>query len=119
VLIIGSGSSYHNLRRWDGNAAVPSRQFDNWLQATLVQSAPAERLQRLIEWTSAPAARATHPREEHLLPLMVTVGAAENEAGACIYHEDDFMGSISLSSFRFGDSLLRRGNTSRLDRTIR
>ena len=102
VLIIGSGSSYHNLRQWDAGAALPSRQFDAWLQETLVESAPAERRARLAAWRNAPSARAAHPREEHLLPLMVAVGAAEDDPGARIYHQDDFMGPISLSSFRFG-----------------
>jgi aromatic ring-opening dioxygenase catalytic subunit (LigB family) len=48
------------------------------------------------------AARAAHPREDHLIPLMVAVGAAGNEAGARIYHESDFMGAITVSSYRFG-----------------
>lgn len=104
VLIIGSGSSYHNLRRWRADAAVPARQFDEWLQETLTHAAPDERVKQLTAWTAAPAARIAHPQEDHLLPLMVAVGAAENEAGSCIYHEDDFMGSVTLSSFRFGDS---------------
>ncbi len=43
-----------------------------------------------------------HPREEHLIPLMVAVGAAEAEAGERIYHEDAFMGGLVVSSFRFG-----------------
>ena len=30
------------------------------------------------------------------------VGAAENEAAACIYHEEDFFGGVTASSFRFG-----------------
>jgi aromatic ring-opening dioxygenase catalytic subunit (LigB family) len=102
VLIIGSGSSYHNLRRWDASAAAPSRQFDAWLQETLAGVAASERLQRLAQWSRAPAAEIAHPREEHLLPLMAVVGAAENEPGACIYHEDAFRGTIALSSFRFG-----------------
>ena len=38
----------------------------------------------------------------YLIPLMVAVGAAEGEAGERIYHEDAFMGGISVSSFRFG-----------------
>lgn len=38
VLIVGSGLSYHNLRRMGPPAAVPSRQFDDWLQQTLVTS---------------------------------------------------------------------------------
>ena len=103
VLIIGSGSSYHNLREWRGAAgAEPSRVFDAWLQETLVEAAPAQRRARLIDWQHAPAARIAHPREEHLLPLMVTVGAAEAETGSCVYHEAAFMGAVTLSSFRFG-----------------
>lgn len=47
----------------------------------------------------APAAL---PRKNHLLPLMVTVGAAYDEAGVCVYHEDGFFGGITVSSFRFG-----------------
>ena len=101
VLIIGSGLSYHNLRHWNQSAAEPSRQFDAWLQQTLVRSTGAERLERLADWSRAPSARAAHPREDHLLPLMVAVGAAEHDAGVCVYHEDDFMGAISVSSFRF------------------
>ena len=57
----------------------------------------------LRNWTQAPAARVAHPREDHLLPLMVAVGAAGEEAGTCVYHQDDFMGSITASSFRFGE----------------
>ena len=105
VLIIGSGLSYHNLRRMDSSAVVPSRQFDDWLQETLVTSAPEERRDRLAAWSAAPAARLAHPREDHLLPLMVAVGAAEDDAGVCFYHEDGFMGGMSVSSFRFGECL--------------
>ena len=104
VLIIGSGSSYHNLRRFFG-PCVPredSVQFDGWLRETLVDSAPARRSQRLLEWERAPAAREAHPQEDHLMPLHVAVGAAEAEAGLIVHSEKDFRGSISLSSYRFG-----------------
>ncbi|MEZ5139711.1 MAG: hypothetical protein R2711_13375 [Acidimicrobiales bacterium] len=36
------------------------------------------------------------------MPLFVAVGAAEDEAGVRIYHEDRFMGSITSASYRFG-----------------
>jgi aromatic ring-opening dioxygenase catalytic subunit (LigB family) len=101
VLILGSGSSYHNLRQWNASAALPSRQFDAWLQQTM-QAAPDARTARLTQWESAPAARIAHPREEHLLPLMVALGAAEKEPATLTYHQDDFMGAIAMSSFRFG-----------------
>lgn len=102
VLIVGSGLSYHNLRRMGPPAAVPSRQFDDWLQQTLVTSDAPQRVQRLIAWQDAPSARIAHPQEDHLLPLMVAVGAAEHEPAACVYHENGFFGGVTVSSFRFG-----------------
>ncbi|MDE2356143.1 MAG: dioxygenase [Alphaproteobacteria bacterium] len=101
VLIIGSGSSYHNLRAWSPAGAQVSRRFDAWLDETL-QASPADRTRRLLTWEQAPAARLAHPREEHLLPLMAALGAAEDEAATRVYHEDAFAGAIALSSYRFG-----------------
>ena len=104
VLIIGSGSSYHNLRRFFGPPAPreDAAQFDAWLRETLVESAPDIRTGRLLEWERAPAARQAHPREEHLMPLHVVVGAAEREPGGIVYAQADFLGGIALSSYRFG-----------------
>lgn len=103
IAIIGSGLSYHNLRALRSPAgAAPSREFDSWLQDTLLRVNPTERVGRLEAWTKAPSARAVHPHEDHLLPLMVAVGAAEQEPGSCVYHEDAFMGVVAVSSFRFG-----------------
>ena len=101
VLIIGSGLSYHNLRAMGAAGREPSRQFDDWLGAAL-NADPQARAKHLLRWEAAPAARFAHPREEHLLPLMVAVGAAFDEPCERVYHEDDFMGAISVSSFRFG-----------------
>lgn len=103
VLIIGSGLSFHNLRAMGGTAGfAPSRQFDDWLQGTLVHASSDDRACRLVEWEKAPAARAAHPREDHLLPLMTVVGAAWDEPGQLTYHQNDFFGGITASSFRFG-----------------
>lgn len=103
VLIIGSGLSYHNLTEIRGTSGhEPSRRFDAWLQEVLVRGPIEVRSARLIDWETAPAARAAHPREDHLIPLMAVVGAAEDEAGATVYHQNDFMGGITASSFRFG-----------------
>ena len=104
VLIVGSGLSYHNLRAFGPQAAAPSKAFDDWLQRTVVESAPAARTQGLLDWAGAPAARLAHPREEHLIPLMVAVGAAEQDAAVRIYHEQGFMGGLSVSSYRLGDA---------------
>ncbi|MDE2112448.1 MAG: dioxygenase [Alphaproteobacteria bacterium] len=103
VVIIGSGLSFHNLRIMRGTSGYePSRLFDAWLQRTLVEASADERAQQLVAWERAPAARIAHPREDHLLPLMVAVGAAWDEPGATTYHQTDFFGGLTASSFRFG-----------------
>ena len=102
VLIVASGLSYHNLRLMGGAGAAPSAAFDAWLSDAMVHADPATRTERLLRWDQAPSARTCHPAEDHLIPLMVAVGAAEGEAGARVYHQDDFFGSITASSFRFG-----------------
>ncbi|HEY0064928.1 MAG TPA: dioxygenase, partial [Telluria sp.] len=76
--------------------------FDAWLQFALLALTTAERSAALLHWDGAPHARMAHPREEHLLPLMVAFGAAEQEQAACVYHENLFFGSLAVSSFRFG-----------------
>ncbi|MEP7303735.1 MAG: class III extradiol ring-cleavage dioxygenase [Caldimonas sp.] len=102
VLVIGSGSSYHNLRAMGPEGRVPSATFDAWLGRTLLDDPPAQRAAALAAWSAAPAARESHPREEHLLPLMVAVGAAENEPATRFHHQDDFFGSGTVSSFMLG-----------------
>lgn len=103
VLIIGSGLSYHNLREMRGTSGYePSRRFDDWLQQTLVHASPDARAGQLLAWEQAPFARAAHPREDHLIPLMVAVGAAEDEPGAVTHHQTDFAGGLTASCFRFG-----------------
>ncbi len=102
MLILGSGLSYHNLREFRTASGPPSHRFDAWLQETLLQTAPEERTRRLADWTTAPSARAAHPREEHLIPLMMAVGAAERDTAECVYHADDFQGKVAVSNFRFG-----------------
>ena len=105
VLIIGSGLTYHNMQDMRGTQGFePSRVFDAWLQETLVASAPEQRTPRLVQWEKAPQARGAHPREDHLIPLMVAVGAAEQDPGAVVYHQKDFFGGITASSFRFGEA---------------
>ena len=102
ILIIGSGLSYHNLRQFGAAGADASHQFDAWLRDAMALPPGPQRTGRLLAWEQAPSARAAHPREEHLLPLMVALGAAESDAAANVYHEDAFMGALAVSSFRFG-----------------
>jgi len=99
VFIIGSGLSYHNLRALSREARPASVAFDTWLRET-TQQPQAERDRALIEWTRAPAARLAHPREEHLLPLMVCAGAAGNDAGTIAY--SGTLSELQISAHQFG-----------------
>lgn len=103
ILVVGSGLSYHNLSTFGAQAKNPSAAFDDWLQQALVGKNFAQRASALTAWQAAPSARQAHPREEHLLPLMVAVGAAGGDAATRCYHEADFFGGISVSGYRFGN----------------
>lgn len=102
VLIIGSGSSYHNLRGfYEPDEA--SGVFDAWLHETVSHPDPAVRHDRLMHWKAAPHARACHPREEHLIPLMVAAGAAGSDRGRTVFR-DAIAGKV-VSCFGFGDGV--------------
>ncbi len=109
VVIMGSGLSYHNLRVFDARAAEPSSRFDAWLRHTLLDLPPAERAAELLRWDAAPAARQAHPREDHLIPLMVALGAAGADPATCIYSQADLFGGITVSSWRFGADVTPTG----------
>ncbi len=101
VLILGSGMSYHNMRgffRGGSDAAAHSRTFDAWLAETATAEA-AERDARLTRWASAPSARQSHPREEHLLPLMVIAGAAGADRGRVAFRGSVMSAAISAHHF--------------------
>ena len=102
VLIVGSGLSYHNLRRFGPPGREPSAQFDAWLQHALIGHTAAERLSALRDWAQAPSARLAHPMEDHLVPLFVASGAAGDDLPTCFHHETDAFGDLTVSSFRFG-----------------
>jgi len=110
VLIVGSGLSFHNLRQFGPGGALASHAFDTWLQHVLLEETPATREQMLLAWDTAPYARLAHPREDHLVPLWVALGAAEHEPAACVYHEENFFGSLTVSSFRFGAPQREQGD---------
>lgn len=104
TLIVGSGMSYHNMQTLmrPGENKLDAEQFDRWLQDTCATQGQA-REDLLCHWQKAPAAREAHPREEHLLPLMLVAGAAADDPGRAIY-EDHVLGA-KVSALQFGQSL--------------
>ena len=95
VLIVGSGSSFHNFATFGSPRAA---EFDEWLNH-VVALPDDERRAALTDWTEAPAARVAHAREEHLVPLMVAAGAADDVPGTAFFRGE--LLSTAMSCFRF------------------
>lgn len=60
---------------------VVLQDFHSWLLKACTAD-PGQRRQLLGQWAEAPGAKNAHPREEHLLPLMVIAGAAHGAEAA-------------------------------------
>ena len=99
VVIIGSGASTHNLRAL-GRPDPRFVEWDQWLNDALAGTA-TERTDLLANWAGAPGGRLAHPREEHLLPLMVVAGAAGDDAVHTLFR-DQILGH-PFTNFTFGD----------------
>ncbi|MEI9927341.1 MAG: class III extradiol ring-cleavage dioxygenase [Sphingomonas sp.] len=100
VLIVGSGMSFHNLRERGPHATARADEWDAALTAAVIDPDPERRAARAIDWETLPQARYAHPREEHLLPLMVVLGAGGEGPAA-----RDFAGHVlgwAVSGYRFG-----------------
>ncbi len=99
VLIVGSGMSYHNLAAmFSGRGGEAATAFDAWLGEAVTD--PATREQKLQGWREAPGGRESHPREEHLIPLMVAAGAAGADRGVRTFSES--IDGKMISGFQFG-----------------
>lgn len=57
-----------------------SEPFHAYLNQALLRDGPETKVQKMLNWSQAPHARNCHPREEHLIPLMVVLGAAGPDA---------------------------------------
>lgn len=101
IMIIGSGLSFHNLRLARGEGRTPSAMFDHWLYKTMM-SEPDKRREAMLNWEKAPAARICHEYEDHLVPIFVALGAAENEKAKRIYNHTSEMTGITVSNYKFG-----------------
>ncbi|MDT8758113.1 dioxygenase [Sphingomonas psychrotolerans] len=100
VLIVGSGMSFHNLRARGSQATAPSDEWDAALVGAVTDPDPARRAARVAAWDALPHAHFAHPREEHLLPLMVALGAGGEGPAVCDYR--DHVLGWAVSGFRFG-----------------
>ena len=100
VLIVGSGMSFHNLRERGPHVTARANAWDAALTDAVTDADPAARARRVANWRDLPHAAFAHPREEHLLPLMVALGAGGDDPA-----RGDFNGHVlgwAISGYRFG-----------------
>lgn len=103
TLVIGSGFMTHGLpfltRESIASGQVPSwsRDFDDWA-AELLASGDVEGLARYA--ADAPGLPYAHPTVEHLSPLFVTLGAADEPERPVTTTIDGYMMGLSRRSFQ-------------------
>ncbi|CAK7338227.1 unnamed protein product [Dovyalis caffra] len=101
VLILGSGSSVHNLdSRLPNGSSAPSwaLQFDDWLKDALIERRYED--VNLYE-SKAPNPKMAHPSPDHFYPLHVAMGAAGDDAKAKLVHTSWTHGTLSYASYQF------------------
>jgi 4,5-DOPA dioxygenase extradiol len=107
VLIIGSGSITHNLRRVfeNGmhNAGQPeiaeSKDFRAWMR----ERSAARDWDSLLDYRRlAPHAVDMHPSDEHLLPWYIAAGVGGREAAPLRLHESVTFGALGMDTYAFG-----------------
>jgi aromatic ring-opening dioxygenase catalytic subunit (LigB family) len=88
ILVLGSGFTFHNMKAFfhpNDTFVQSSVLFNNWLKATLTLDSWSDRRKALMDWKNAPGAKVCHPREEHLLPLLVVAAAGKEGTTKVIY----------------------------------
>jgi 4,5-DOPA dioxygenase extradiol len=103
VLVIGSGSFTHDLRRFRGQPAdAPEAPdvtaFAAWFDTALTEGRTAD---MLVYRRLAPYAVHEHPTEEHLLPLFVAMGAGGDGAKAQRLHTSTNYGILRMDAYAF------------------
>lgn len=100
VLIIGSGSTVHNLATVDWEATKAKDwavKFDDWLVEKVVENdiESVKNYQKL-----APNASYAIPREEHIVPMFIAMGSGSMEKPKLMYRSYIY-GTLSYIGFEF------------------
>lgn len=106
ILVLGSGSFTHDLRRFGhGRAGIDApetadvTEFSEWMDAHI----RANDVDALVNYRRlAPHAADEHPTEEHLLPLYIALGAAGERAEAKRLHNSVEFGFLRMDAYAFG-----------------
>ncbi len=110
VLVFGSGSITHNLRRVFAGGLRPredqpeipeSRAFRDWMH----ERSALRDWDTLFDYRQrAPHAVDMHPTDEHLLPWYVAAGAGGRDAAPVRLHASVTLGSLGMDAYAFGAS---------------
>jgi 4,5-DOPA dioxygenase extradiol len=107
ILIITSGGMTHNQQEFrqgyfsskpSSSASHANLRFDGWLREQLTGSSGIARSAALSNFKSHPDAAWAHPSAEHLLPLFVGLGAAEE--GVAVPLWDGFQFGLSTAAYK-------------------
>ncbi|KAJ6500456.1 Extradiol ring-cleavage dioxygenase, class III enzyme, subunit B [Mycena sanguinolenta] len=82
ILVLAGGLMIHNLRDWDGFSPMTAKNdhkaFDEAIVASVRVKDAEERKKAMVDLTRHHGFRASHPREEHFVPLYIAAGAGED-----------------------------------------
>lgn len=103
ILVMGSGSFTHDLRRYFGQPQETPETPDVTAFATWMDTALREgrRCDLLTYRHKAPYAEDEHPTEEHLLPLFVAMGAGGEKLAAERLHASTAYGVLRMDAYAF------------------
>ncbi len=113
VLVVGSGSLTHNLRRFFTEPApedAPETPDCAAFRAWVLDKTQARDWDALRQWGElAPHARAMHPSDDHWLPIYFAAGAGETDADASSgapeavrLHSGVTYGHLAMDAYGFG-----------------
>jgi 4,5-DOPA dioxygenase extradiol len=102
VMIVGSGSLTHNLFEFRSGTATQApyvREFADWIRQRL-----RDRDVAALEHyrAAAPHAERAHPTEDHLLPLLFTLGASAPDEAVEVIEGGIVDEVLSMDSFGWG-----------------
>lgn len=103
VLIVGSGAITHNLRaifRHPQDEPAPAwvTEFRDWISQRIAEGD----MQSLLDYRRfAPHAEQNHPTDEHLLPLFVALGAANDIRNAQHLNRVTTFGMLAMDAWVF------------------
>ncbi|MEO2255444.1 class III extradiol ring-cleavage dioxygenase [Paenibacillus amylolyticus] len=101
ILVIGSGTTVHNLRWFYPEATEPAKEaveFDNWI-INKVQQKDVDSLDNYLQL--APHASLAVPRPEHFVPLFIAMGSGNENKKPVVINQTYEFGTMSNLCIEF------------------